>query len=714
MAGRKRRGGAGDDDLGGFIVLGGQKVPVRKHETDFSVMAPADEVPHEVGLRIRALAPRYTRVSAPDAAERDAAMREVREREVAHHIYEVEDTGEEILIADRVILELRHEGTGELERIMNEYHLVYVTRMGNAHVLRLTNDTQRNPVKLANELMQRPEVAACTPDLMQQLQFHAVPELFAQQWYLTTDLTTDPEVVPNADIDAIEAWAISTGRPEIVVAVIDDGFDLGHPALAGVRLHPDARDFQDQDDRPLPDVDDYHGTPVASIAVGAHHADSAMRGVAPGCTFLPVRIGFGPTASSVDILEIFRFVSVRADVVNCSFGLPPTSFDPLPRPFRDALTDLTRTGGRRSKGLVMVFSAANDDAPTFLDGARNVNGVRFVSGGTIRQIPAGRTVYSGYPLTEGLVVVAAMSSRKRKAGYSSWGPHVTVTAPSNNLHYIQAFTPPGTPGRAEFVANYRGRGQVAASNRPGHGSAFAPIRRFDDPSTPLREDLYTREFGGTSGAAPVVSGVVALMLSVNPQLTAAEVRNILMATADQELDPNLDLANDPNTQGLSGAFVAGRSLWFGAGKIDAARAVARARALPGALQPTPSRDIVAEATATLPIPDRTPQGVVSHLDVDRDGRLAAIEVAVEIRHTWRGDLRVALVAPGGFVALLHDRTGGGAPDLVRTYTVADTPDLDALARGGIEVRGRWTLHVADLVARDVGTLTRWSLRLRVG
>jgi subtilisin-like proprotein convertase family protein len=714
MAQRRRRGGTDDEDLGGYIVLGGQKVPVKKHETDFSVMAPADALPQEEGLRIRALAPRYSRVSAPDAAERDAAMREVREREVAHHIYEVADTGEEILIADRVILELRHEGTGELERIMNEYHLVYVTRMGNAHVLRLTNDTQRNPVKLANELMQRPEVAACTPDLMQQLQFHAVPELFAQQWYLTTDLTSDPEVVPNADIDAIEAWAITTGRAEIVVAVIDDGFDLGHPALAGVRLHPDARDFQDQDGRPLPDVDDYHGTPVASIAVGAHHADSAMRGVAPGCTFLPVRIGFGPTASSVDMLEVFRFVAARADVVNCSFGLPPTSFDPLPRPFRDALTELTRTGGRRGKGLVMVFSAANDDAPTFLEGARNVNGVRFVSGATIRQIPAGRTVYSGYPLTEGLVVVAAMSSRKRKAGYSSWGPHITVAAPSNNLHYIPAFTPPGTPGRAEFVASYRGRGQVAASNRPGHGSPFQPIRRFDDPSTVLREDLYTREFGGTSGAAPVVTGVVALMLSVNPQLTADEVRNILMATADQDLDPMLDLANDPNTQGLSGAFVAGRSLWFGAGKVDAARAVARARALPGALEPMPSGDIVAEAAPGLAIPDRTPQGVVSHLDIDRDGRLTAIEVAVEIRHTWRGDLRVALVAPGGFVALLHDRTGGGAQDLARAYTAADTPDLDALVRGGIAVRGRWTLHIADLVARDVGTLTRWTLRLRVG
>ena len=711
-----RQGGSADDP-GSYMILGGQRVDVRKHETDFSVMAPEDEVPLAEGTVARPLAPRLTRVTAPDSAARDAAMDEVRESEVAHHIYEVEGTGEEILIADRVILELHREDTGELDRIMTEYHLKHVTRMGNAHVLRLTNDTRRNPVQLANELAARPEVASCTPELMQQIRFQEQPALFAEQWYLTTDLASDPEVVPNADVNAVEAWQITTGRPEIVVAVIDDGFDLGHPALAAARIHSDARDFQDGDSLPEPDADDYHGTPVASIAVGAHSADNAMRGVAPGCTFLPVRIGFGPTASQVDILDIFRFVSARADVVNCSFGLAPTSFDPLAKAFRDEMTRLTETGGRRGRGLVFVFSAANDDAPTFLEAAQNQNGVRFVrfaaSGAQIAQVPAGRAVFSGYPMTRGVVVVAAMSSLRRKAGYSCWGPHITVTAPSNNMHYIPAFVPPGTPGRDAFVANYRGRGQVAATNRPGHGSPFSPLRPIDDPATPLREDIYTRRFGGTSGAAPVVTGVVGLMLSANPALSATEVRNILMATADQDLDPTLDLVGDPNLQGLSGAFSAGRSLWFGAGKVNAFRAVSRARALAGGGGPAPGPgEITVSAAPALAIPDSQPQGVTSSLDVDRSGRLTGIEVGVDISHTWRGDLRVALVGPAGTVALLHNRAGGSQRDLVRSYSPADTRDLDSMVQGGIEVRGRWTLHVADLARRDVGRLNRWTLRLR--
>jgi N-acetyl-anhydromuramyl-L-alanine amidase AmpD len=150
------------------------------------------------------------------------------------------------------------------------------------------------------------------------------------------------------------------------------------------------------------------------------------------------------------------------------------------------------------------------------------------------------------------------------------------------MHYITSFIPRGVDDarRNQFVANYRGLGQVAATNRPGNGKAFSPF--LDDLATPdFREDQYTGQFGGTSGAAPIISGVAALMISVNPELTADQVKQILMSTADQNLDTNLDLANDPNLQGLSGAFVNGRSPFFGSGKVNALRAVERAQALLG-------------------------------------------------------------------------------------------------------------------------------------
>ncbi|MEP7343591.1 MAG: S8 family serine peptidase [Acidobacteriota bacterium] len=587
--------------FGDYIEMNGQHLRLVEHPTDFSVLGRSTVLDPDNGsplaARVTPLTAHVMRAQATDSAARDQLMDEVRTETVAHHIYQVEGTDEEIVIDNRIFLTLRNEDPRELEDIVEQYKLVPEGRMGDAYVLRVTEATGMNPLKAANRIAQREGVVSCSPQVLVPMQMHQgslaeTHRLFRRQWYLTADLISSPDLDPTASIRAPEAWRITTGSPEIVIAVIDDGFDLTHPAFRNKRIHPDQRDFAvaPQDQSPLAEGADFHGTCVASIATGSLAGDG-MVGVAPDCTFLPIRIGFGSMAAPLDILDVFRYVSRRADVVNCSFGTSPTSFDPFPAAFRNAITELTLNGGRRGKGLVMVFSAANDDAPTLMSAAQNRNGVFFVrftpTGGQIASIPQNMPIFSGYPLTRGVVVVGAMSSLKRKAGYSSWGPQLTVTAPSNNMHYITRFVRQGVNDavRNRFVAPYRGLGQIAAVNRPFKGSPFEPLP--DDPSTlDFAEHFYTASFGGTSGAAPVVTGVVALMLSVNPHLTAEQVKQILMATADRDLDPRLDLANDPNVQGLNGAFVSGRSLFFGSGKVNALRAVERARALLGPITPS--------------------------------------------------------------------------------------------------------------------------------
>ncbi len=596
-------------DVGAFIVLNGKSLRLEQHPTDFSMIgasptlselasrrstddSPAAEATVAPPLAMAPLTTNLTRVRTAGEDERNQLMDEVRKETVAHHIYQVADTKEEIVIDDRIFLTLRNENPEQVEAIIEEFKLVPEGRMGNAYVLRVTEATGQNPLKTANAIAQRPEVASCTPQIMVPMQLfqHSLADthrLFRRQWYLTADLLTHTDLDPTAGINAPEAWQRTLGSPDIVIAVIDDGFDLTHPAFTNKRLHPAERDFavSGADPDPSSEGADYHGTCVASIATGSVDGDG-MVGIAPGCTFLPIRLGFGPMAAPVDILEVFRYVSQFADVVNCSFGTSPASFDRFAPEFRNAITELTRSGGRRGKGLVMVFAAGNDDAPTYLSAADNRNGVTFVGqtnfGPDLRQIPAQQEVFSGYPMTRGVIVAGAMSSLKRKSGFSNWGPHITITAPSNNMHYITSFIAAGVNDavRNQFVANYRGLGQIAAVNRTGRGRAFSPL--MDDPSTPdFFENHYTERFGGTSGAAPVITGVVALMLSVNPNLTAQQVMQILMATADRDLDTTLDLANDPNIQGLSGAFVNGRSRFFGSGKVNAARAVERAQSLLG-------------------------------------------------------------------------------------------------------------------------------------
>lgn len=109
--------------------------------------------------------------------------------------------------------------------------------------------------------------------------------------------------------------------------------------------------------------------------------------------------------------------------------------------------------------------------------------------------------------------------------------------------------------------------------------------------------------------------------------------------------------------------------------------------------------------------DNDPQGIASELVVEGSGALKDIELAVDINHTWRGDLRVALESPGGVTAEVQGPGGGGAENLTQTYRPAEVPALKALVDAGVGIQGVWRLRVADRARRDVGKLNAWKLKL---
>lgn len=116
------------------------------------------------------------------------------------------------------------------------------------------------------------------------------------------------------------------------------------------------------------------------------------------------------------------------------------------------------------------------------------------------------------------------------------------------------------------------------------------------------------------------------------------------------------------------------------------------------------------AEPALDIPDADPQGVQSAITIQENGQLSDIQVTVAIRHSYRGDLLVEVVAPSGRSAVLHDRAGGSADDLRTTFDLGTTPALAALVGEGIH--GEWALRVRDLASLDTGVLEAWSLVLR--
>jgi M6 family metalloprotease-like protein len=123
-------------------------------------------------------------------------------------------------------------------------------------------------------------------------------------------------------------------------------------------------------------------------------------------------------------------------------------------------------------------------------------------------------------------------------------------------------------------------------------------------------------------------------------------------------------------------------------------------------------EVVADVPAGgIVIPDADAVGIASALTVAQAAVVAGVEVAVDIRHPFIGDLVVALTTPSGAVATLHNRTGAGADDLRRSYDATSAPTLASFA--GLPAQGSWTLRVRDVGSLDVGRLLGWSLRLTV-
>ena len=110
------------------------------------------------------------------------------------------------------------------------------------------------------------------------------------------------------------------------------------------------------------------------------------------------------------------------------------------------------------------------------------------------------------------------------------------------------------------------------------------------------------------------------------------------------------------------------------------------------------------STPGLAIPDNA-AAVSDAITVPGPGTAASVSVAVDIEHPYIGDLTVELVAPDGAARILHDRSGGNADGIARTYA----PDF-----GGAGIAGDWTLRASDGAPGDAGTLDGWTLTIGHG
>lgn len=271
-----------------------------------------------------------------------------------------------------------------------------------------------------------------------------------------------------------------------------------------------------------------------------------------------------------------------------------------------------------------------------------------------------------------VITVSGSTSLQTRSAYSSWGEEICVCAPTNNFDDLQRSNP-------------KGRGVVTTDNETA-GEGFT------------LNSIYTDQFGGTSSATPTVAGVCGLLLSVNPNLTASEVKKILQDTADKTLKIESETpVNRP------GDFVSGFSLWFGHGKVNAAKAVAKAI-------PASQELLDVSAQPNLMIPDAG-SVVTSTINIAKPGNIDEIRINLDIAHTYIGDLKVTITSPDGVSVVLHDRTGGSTDNLLKVFTVSDVPALRGLT--GKAIQGTWTLSIVDTWRMDVGQLKAWRILAKI-
>lgn len=274
-----------------------------------------------------------------------------------------------------------------------------------------------------------------------------------QKWYLTA-------------IEAFDAWDITKGSENIVVAVVDNGFNLNHPEFKGKIVMP-YNVWTHNDNVFTQNVD--HGTHVAGIAIGNADNNIGISGIAPMCRFMPVQVadknGIMTTTSVLD--GIIYALYQGADVINVSLGQQFAGLDNYPESLQRELINNHFKEEERLWREVMRIAQKHNNA-TIVVAAGNDN---VLAGIEALQRP------------ELFVTVSATdknSSPIRKTEFSNYGEYSTISAPGVDIY---------------------------SSYKNGYES-----------------------MPGTSMAAPIVSGTIALMKSIKKDINNQQIICTLQTT----------------------------------------------------------------------------------------------------------------------------------------------------------------------------------------
>lgn len=483
---------------------------------------------------------RFKMVSGTNAAKR-------RELETAagviqaRHVYQYDELGSIAISTGTIAVRVKNDsGDADRAAMWAEFGVTELRPafgMKGVYIV-APLDSEADEVALAEKMAGDDRLKWANPNFMrEQKTFQATPsdEYFDLQWHLHN--TGQTGGTAGADIDAIDAWDLGTGEG-ILIGMFDDSCDVDHDDLRdnyiGIGQDVSLPFFDADYENPRPKVaSDAHGTAVMGLAAASGNS-LGVRGVAFNSTFTATR-GVGLATDEAIATAYSYAMDLNVDVHINSWGFRGAV--PTPPIIGDAIVEAATLGRDPDgdgplppRGMVILFASGNEDS-------------EFKEGFSLAGIPE-------------VIAVGASTEQDFRAGFSNYGVPLDILAPGSGEVFVGVTTTDTEDGPIAQGYNEGGR-----PVNPDTGQGYPNLEQDIDP-----EGKYTGFFGGTSAACPIAAGVAALILSINPELDATDVRLILEHTAEQ-VQPS-DASYDPITR---------HSLNYGYGRVNAANAAEAAK-----------------------------------------------------------------------------------------------------------------------------------------
>ena len=455
--------------------------------------------------------------------------------------------------------------------------------------------------------------------------------LFDEQWHLVNSGQTGGN--SGEDVNITGAWDDYRGTG-VVIGIVDDGVDTQHADLDNYYEYNLDYDYCDNDGDPTPSYYDGHGTSAAGVAAAAGNNTIGVSGAAPEAGLAGLLL---IACSTTDVREgnTLSHENQQIDIYSNSWGPSDNGRTvSAPGPLMMAAFENDVNQGRGGLGNIITWAAGNG-----LDDDDNSN-------------------YDGYANSRHTIAVTAVTHYGEQSWYAEPGANILVASPSDGS----------------------GEGITTTDIEGGGG---------------YNNGDYNSNFGGTSSATPLVSGVIALMLEANPNLTYRDVQHIIANTAR---------VNDANDNGWqvngAGHDVSHK---YGFGVIDAGAAVNMAETWTTVDEEISFESGLLDIPDTI-IPDKPSPGISESTVVSESIRVEHVEVVVDIDHDFRGDLEMILTSPSGHQSVLsekHDDSNNDWNDWM--FTSVQHWDEDSY--------GTWTLSIEDQGNGDEGTFYDWELNI---